>query len=201
MFRLGVTGSIGSGKSTVTKLLKDLGASSSNSDHVAKEILYSMGYVRDALVAHFGTQILDPDGGISRHNLAQVVFNNRNNQKFINNLIHPLVHQETENMMERAERQNDAWFIVDAPLMFESGISEQMDKVLVVTAPDGQRIKRVCERNQMSEQDFLKRDKLQMSQDKKTEKADYIIVNDGSFDDLAAKVEDLFKIFKESKFI
>lgn len=193
MFKLGVTGSIGAGKSTVTRRLAELGAVVSNSDELAKSILFGDAEIQRQLLRRFGTDILDDAGHLSREKLAAAAFQDKTGQDFLNELVHPRVRQATRERMISAEKSGVKLFVVDAPLIFETGLDRELDAVLVVSAPRELRKARVQQRSGISSADFMARNALQWPQARKEARADYVIRNDDSEEMLFRRVDTVFQ--------
>ena len=196
MYILGVTGNIGSGKSTVSDRLAHHGAVVSHSDPLAKEILQNDPEILASLAQRFGTDILDEAGILQKHILAERAFSTRDDQLFLNHLIHPEVRRVTQDRIEIARSQEKLLFVVDAPLLFEAHADSITDGVLVVTADRMFREGRVERRSSISKVDFERRDALQMPIEEKIRRADYIIDNDGTLTELLAKVDIFFRELK-----
>ncbi len=196
MLVLGITGNIGSGKSTVSNRLAELGATVSHSDDLAKEILQNDAGILRQLAQRFGSTILDEAGQLQRHILAEKAFATREDQQFLNQLIHPQVRKATLARMETARQSNELLFIIDAPLLFEAGVDQITDKVLVVTADNVYRQDRIKKRSQISAEDFQRRDGLQLSIEDKINRADYVIYNNGSLSELLVQVDMLYEKLK-----
>lgn len=193
MFILGVTGNIGSGKSTVSDRLAHHGAVVSHSDPLAKEILQNDPEILASLAQRFGADILDEAGVLQKHILAERAFSTRDDQLFLNHLIHPEVRKITLDRIEIARSQGKQLFVVDAPLLFEAHADSITDSVLVVVADRMFREGRVERRSSISKVDFERRDALQMPIEEKIRRADYVINNDGSLSDLLDKVDMFYK--------
>jgi len=193
MYVLGVTGNIGSGKSSVSKRFAEHGAMVSHSDDLAKYLLENDKALLGQLCKHFGDDILDGSGQLQRHILAERAFSSKEGQQYLNQLIHPKVWEATKKRIDVAREQGHVLFIVDAPLLYEAGVDSYTDSVLVVTANDLSRQSRIYERSRISTEDFTRRDKLQMSIEKKMQQADYVIYNDGSLEELFEKVDNLYR--------
>ncbi|MBT3228566.1 MAG: dephospho-CoA kinase [Candidatus Marinimicrobia bacterium] len=193
MYILGVTGNIGSGKSTVSDRLAHHGAIVSHSDPLAKEILRNDPEILASLAERFGTDILNEAGELQKHILAERAFSTRDDQLFLNHLIHPEVRRITLDRIEMARSQGKSLFVVDAPLLFEAHADSITDGVLVVVADRMFREGRVERRSSISKVDFDRRDALQMPIEEKIRRADYVIDNDGTLIELLAKVDIFFK--------
>lgn len=193
MFRLGITGSIGSGKTTVSRRFEELGARLSISDDLAKEILFTDTEIQAALLKKFGDEILNTAGIIDRQKLAATAFRDPQNQQFLNSLVHPRVRQQTLERMNDAVEDGIELFVLDVPLLYEAGVEEILDAVLVVKARVDLRLERVLARGGITAEDFTHRDSLQMPQEEKAERADYVIENEKSLDDLIAKADRVYQ--------
>ncbi|NQV51051.1 MAG: dephospho-CoA kinase [Candidatus Marinimicrobia bacterium] len=192
MYILGVTGNMGSGKSTVSDHLANLGAVVSHSDDLAKEILQNNKEILAALSNRFGSDIFDNFGKLQRHILAERAFASQEDQLFLNHLIHPEVKKITRTRIDTASASHKPMFVIDAPLLFEAHVDSITDSVLVIVADRNFRQGRVAKRSQISTQDFERRDALQMPIEEKIRRAQHVIHNDGSLDELLKKVDALY---------
>ncbi len=175
MLKIGLTGSIGSGKSTIAKAFSVLGVPVYLSDTEAKKIMEDPLLV-EKVVERFSGSILTETGIIDRKKLASIVFNNEEELKWLNSVVHPRVRWHFMRWVE----QNSAkpYIIQESAIMLETGFSSYFDKIIVVTCPLEQRINRVLSRDNMTRQELFERMKHQWPEEKKVEKADYIIIND-----------------------
>jgi dephospho-CoA kinase len=192
MHILGVTGSIGSGKSTVSKHFAGLGAIVSHSDELARYLLENDESILSSLRKKFGEDILDDTGQLRRSILAARAFSSKEGQQYLNQLIHPRVWDATQTRLETARRQGAILFVLDAPLLYEAGVDVYMDSVLVVTADLELRKLRILERSGIAEDDFDRRESLQMPISKKIQLADHVLENNGSLEELKLGVDELY---------
>lgn len=171
---VGLTGGIGSGKTTVAKVFKTLGVPIFNSDVVAKNIINNNKDVVTAIKAEFGNiyknEILD------NSKMANIVFNDKSALKKLNSIIHPKVAVQFKNWIE--EYQNEPIIIKEAAILIESEAYKTMDEIILVTAPEDIRIKRVIKRDNSSQEKVQRRIFAQLSDEAKKEYANYIINND-----------------------
>lgn len=190
--RLGLTGNIGSGKSTVAKLLVAKGAVLIDSDALAKEATQNQS-VLQAIAEKLGSDLVQ-EGQLNREKTASLVFNNKEALKTLNSIVHPWVRQEslkrTKSLLEQA--QPPRVILYDIPLLYENHLEGTVDAVLVVTAPLELRIKRVQERSGLSEKDIRARDKAQLALDLKAKRADYVIENTSNLTNLSLKVDQVW---------
>jgi len=177
MKRVGITGNIGSGKTTVCKVFETIGIPVFYADELARSMLQEPEVV-NSIVQAFGNSVLSQDGKINRTALAQFVFNNKESLQQLNQIIHPLVRGKFEDWA--AARYNFPYIIQEAAILVETGLYKNFDKIIVVSAPETVRIKRVMERDGVSESDVRARGANQLPQEMLEEKADFIIFNNGN---------------------
>lgn len=194
MLKVGVTGGIGSGKSFVSNRLRELGAYIFNADAEAKQILDENHRVQEQLAEEFGTDILNPDGTINKKRLAIRGFANEDAQAVLNAIIHPFVFKKIDTQFDKISQDKKySIFIVDAALIYESGLDQHLDYVIVVTAQLGIRIKRAMERSSLSRDEIQKRIDLQLREETKVEMADFVIENDGTKEHLIEQTDKIYK--------
>ncbi len=176
MRRIGLTGNIGSGKTTICRLFEMLGIPVFYADIHARKLLLHVDVV-EQIVGLFGPEILDGKNQIDRKKLAAIVFNDDNALKRLNAIIHPLVRKE---YTAWEACQNSPYAIQEIAILYESGMSDLFEKVILVTAPAETRIERVCKRDHATRNEVLARMNNQMPEDVLMGKADYKILNDGN---------------------
>ena len=190
MLKIGLTGGIGSGKTSVSKLFKKWGAYILDADAIAKEILNTNEIAQGEIIAEFGSDILNKDGKIEKQKLARIAFQDENHQLRLNTIIHPYVFLIIDSTFDEilANGKHDV-FCVDAALIYESGADTHMDYVVVVTSNLRLRTERVMTRGGLTREEFLKRLDLQWSDDDKIHMADFVIHNNSTQDDLAKEAK------------
>lgn len=191
MTTLGVTGGIGSGKTTVCGFLEEKGARVFYADLEARRLMEEHEGVREDVIEAFGPQSYDGDA-LNREYLAEVVFSSPENVERINAIVHPRVFESFNHAAERAAEEDVELLVHEAALIFESGGDEHLDAVAAVVAPDDDRIARVVERDDTTEAEVRARMSHQLPQDELRRRADYVIENDGSLDDLRRKSNELY---------
>lgn len=190
--RVGVTGNYASGKGTVCKFFEELGAVVIDTDFLAREIVEpgSRGLIQ--MVEAFGKEILDENGTLDRRRFANIVFKNDDLVKKLNEITHPLI---LELVKERSK--GDKIYVINTPLLFESGFDKEMDFNIVVKAEISQVIERGMKRDSISESEIKDRLNFQFSLNKKIELADKVIDNSSSMGKTKRQVSDLWKILTE----
>jgi dephospho-CoA kinase len=191
--RVGLTGGVGSGKSTVAKLLAERGALIIDADAIAREVVEPGTPGFDAVVAAFGESIVGPDGRLDRPALAAIVFGAEARRAELNAIVHPLVGQRTLELAAAAPA--DAVVVYDVPLLAESNMAAGFDFVIVVEASVATRLARLWARG-MAESDARERMAAQASDEQRRAVADVVIDNNGSLDELTARVADVWERVK-----
>jgi dephospho-CoA kinase len=179
LLKVGLTGGIASGKSTINRMLAALGCVTVDADAIVAR-LYRPGEAgHDALVRTYGTEILLPDGEIDRKKLADIAFANAREAQKLNALIHPIVIAEQERMMrDAAEREGDVIFVVEATLLLESGGRQRFARIVVVDVDAETQIARGIGRG-LTREEVTRRIANQMPREERLQQADYIIDNSG----------------------
>jgi len=193
MLRIGLTGGIGTGKSTASKILKGLGAFIFDADKEAKRILLSNEIIKSELISEFGTDIMTVDGNVDNNKLARVAFQDQEHQLILNTIVHPYVFKEIDkNFDKKLDDGKHDIFVVDAALIYESGADTHMDYVIVITALIKTRMERALARQTLSREEILKRMDLQWSEEDKASLADFVIHNDGSEEELRKNIHAIY---------
>ena len=193
MLRVALTGGIGTGKSTASKILMELGAFIFDADREAKNILKNNETIQSELIAEFGTDIMSGDENIDNNKLARIAFQDQDHQLRLNSIIHPYVFQEIDkNFDDALKNGTHDIFVVDAALIYESGADTHMDYVIVITALLKIRMERALQRETLTRDEILKRIDLQWSEEEKIALADFVIHNDGTEKELRDSVTDIY---------
>lgn len=190
---IGLTGGIASGKSTVSKVLSTLGAKIIDADLKAKEISEKDETIKE-IEKTFGKDIIGELGKIDREKLKNIVFSDKEKLKKLNNIIHPKVISEFKKIKENANK-NDI-IIFDVPLLFESKMDKMCDKVILIIADEPTQIKRMIERDGITEVLAKKIIDSQMGLDEKIKKSDILIENNGGLLELNEKIKEIYKNLK-----
>ncbi|MGA3065842.1 MAG: dephospho-CoA kinase [Tepidisphaeraceae bacterium] len=189
---LGLAGGIGSGKSTVARLLAELGCFVIDSDDLTKQAHLRPDVIR-MVQEWWGKETILPDGRIDRKAVARRVFSDEKERQKLEGLLHPIVNQARDEAMTRAIAQNPQFpaFVWDSPLLFETGQHLRCDALIFVEAPLQQRLARLRESRGWDQQELAKREKLQWPLDKKREISDYVIVNTADADYARSQIKEV----------
>lgn len=177
--QIGITGGIGSGKSLVCKIFRCLGAPVYDADSRAKNLMTTDGILVSQIKKEFGILSYNEDGSLNRKYLGQVAFDQKEKLERLNQLVHPRVAADYAGWVQG--HQNYPYIIKEAALLFEAGSYKELDKIIVVTAPEEIRMKRVLQRDtHRTEQDVKNILENQLSEEERLQRADFIITNDES---------------------
>ncbi len=177
MLKIGITGGIGSGKSTVCHIFELIGIPVYYADDRAKFLMQHDVALKTALKKHFGEGLYGDNGQLDRPYLSKLVFGDKEKVALLNSLVHPIVAADSESWLHAQEHLPYA--LKEAALLFESGSYRQLDAIISVTAPLELRIKRVIKRDNTTREAVQARIAHQWPQEKKDALADYLVVNDG----------------------
>lgn len=176
MLKIGITGNIGSGKTTVSKIFEILNVPVFYADDAAKKVMVEDPILIDALKTEFGSEAYFDDGSLNRKHIAGIVFNNETELAKLNAIVHPAVFRAFDNWVDGVK--NAPYVMKEAALLFESSSYKMCDKTIMVTAPLELRLNRVMERDNLSRAEAESRNARQFSEEKKIQLADFVIRND-----------------------
>jgi dephospho-CoA kinase len=188
MYKVGITGGIGSGKSTVCDMLGECGVAIYNADVRAKELMACSAPLRVALIERFGEEVYTAEG-INRSYLAERVFGNAEELAALNAIVHPAVMADFD---EWAESQEGEYVVLESAILFEAGLQDRVDVVVSVLAPEALRVERAIARDGASRESIEARIRSQMSDDERSDRSKYAIV-DIDIEELREDVEQLHR--------
>ncbi|OSS41579.1 Dephospho-CoA kinase [Desulfurella amilsii] len=192
--RIGLTGSIACGKSTVANMLKELGAYIIDADEIAHEALKKTEKPYKQILEVFGFFILDEQGNIDRKKLGSIVLKDKQKLAVLESIIHPYVQQKRKEIEELILQKNkNAMIIYDVPLLFEKHLEGSFDKIIVVYTTKNIQIERLMKRQNLTYDEALNLIKLQVDIEEKKKKADFVIDNSYSLEDTRKQVVEVFK--------
>jgi dephospho-CoA kinase len=193
MLVIGLTGNFGTGKTTVSQMLAELGAVVITADELGHQLLQPNTQAYKEIVATFGKSILNTGGEIDRNKLGQLVFTDTANLTRLNQIMHPRIYDIVRQRIEEYRKSSVKVIVLEAALLIEAGWRPLIDQLWVTIAPEATIAKRLKEARQLSEDQVLVRLHAQMPQNKKAKQADVVIDTDCSLQDLRAKVTELWR--------
>ncbi|NPA51516.1 MAG: dephospho-CoA kinase [Aquificae bacterium] len=195
MLKIGLTGSIGTGKSTVKNLLNELGAYTIDADNIVHHLLTEPPIITK-IEKEFGKEVIS-NKKIDKKKLAQIIFSDPNKKKKLENILHPEVFKTLNHFFEEIQKKDPcAVAVAEVPLMIETGSYKNYDLIILVYAPKELQLKRLIQKG-MSKDEALARINSQMDIEKKKRYADILIENTDTLEELKKKVADTYKILKE----
>jgi dephospho-CoA kinase len=194
MIIVGLTGGVGTGKSTVTNFLRELGAYVVDWDELARKVTRPHSQAWKEIVEHFGNSVLNEDLTINRQKVADIVFSDKRKLAKLNRIVHPWVFEEDERITGEIRSQDpDALIVKDIPLLFEVARHISVDKIVVVSASEQTQLRRLEEKG-ISREDARNRIRSQLPLDKKIKSADFVINNDGGPEETRRQVENIYSL-------
>jgi len=192
MISVGITGGIGSGKSTVARIWESLGAEVVFADDLAKELMRTDPVLIQKLKDTFGKQTYNPDGSLNKPHLIKEAFQ-KNRVKELNSIVHPAMRIEIQNLITQADKAGAELFAYEAAILLNNGRPDYLDLVVLVTSDRNSRLARVSERDSVNEEEVAARMGKQPDFATLTHLADYIINNNGTLDELREKSVNLYQ--------
>lgn len=186
----GLTGGIGSGKTTVSNILRDKGYIVLDADEIGREVTAKGEPLLRMLVKEFGVDIIQENGELDRRKLANITFGDREKTNRLNELVQTsILCRAIAQFHKLSLTEPRKVMFFDVPLLYEAGWDHYMEQVWLVTAPEDVRIERVQIRDGLTEEEIRQRIRLQMSEEEKSQRADVVIENDGGMAKLMSQVE------------
>jgi dephospho-CoA kinase len=198
MVLYGLTGGIGAGKSTVCRLLQELGIAVVVADDVGRQVVAPGSEGLTAIVAAFGPEVLDSNGVLNRRQLGTLVFGEAGKRRQLEDIMHPLVKQHSRAIFAELTQAGVPLIVYESALLFETDRHLEMQGVIVVTASEAQRVARVQRRDGSTEAAVRARLQAQMGEAEKRQRADYVLENDGDLHDLRRQVRALVEMLRQA---
>ena len=192
MLKIGLTGGIGTGKSSVTEAFQSLGAAVINADLLGHDAYLPGTIGFEEVVTEFGQDIVGSDGQIDRKKLGPIVFSDSSKMDRLNEIMHPLIRDLIEERLVTLESNQNKVAVVEAAILIEAGWKSLFDEIWVVISDPEEVINRLRVRNGLSREDAAKRIDSQMSNDERIEHGDVVVENTGSMEDLQTRVNSLW---------
>ena len=191
LFVIGLTGPTGAGKSEVARVWERCGCEIIDADKLSRQAVQPNTACFTALVERFSRAILLPDGNLNRKMLASLAFSTPENTRALNAIVHPAVIQMVNERLQQALERGQTTVVIDAPLLFESGLGERCDVTVAVLASVEQRQMRICKRDRLTCEEAMKRIQVQPSNEYYQDRATKILNNDEDAETLAQKAQSL----------
>jgi dephospho-CoA kinase len=192
MLLVGLTGNIGSGKSTVARMLSERGATIIDADVLARRAVELGTPAHTRIVARWGRAVVAPDGHLDRAALRRVVFADQAQLEELNEIVHPEVERLRERLVDEARARGDRIVVCDIPLLFEKGMADRFDRIVLVDAQRPIRLERLLQDRGLQTTEAMEIIAAQMPAELKRARADYIIENNGTLTQLERRVQDLW---------
>ena len=197
MLIVGLTGGVASGKTAISQILKEEGAYLIDADQIARELVQPHTATWNELIKVFGKEILQEDGSIHRKRLAAKVFSDPEQRNLLNQILHPRIKAEmNRRVKEIGQKDPNAMVVIDAALLIELGDHREMDKVIIVTSTEKQQIERLKKRDGVDQEEAQRILFSQMPLEEKLKVANFVIQNEGSFEETRRRVKEIFQELK-----
>ncbi|EAC5438809.1 dephospho-CoA kinase [Listeria monocytogenes] len=196
---IGLTGSVATGKSTVSNMIQQAGIPLVDADIAARKVVEPGTEGLKEIVAYFGEEILLADGTLNRAKLGEIIFKDKEKREKLNEITHPRVKDYMLEARERFFRAGEELVFFDIPLLFESHLESLVDQIVVVWTTPETELKRLMERNNLTKEDALRRIESQMGIDEKARKSDFVIDNNESLEKTQKQVYTFIERFVKNK--
>ncbi len=197
MLVVGLTGNIASGKSTVARLLSELGATIIDADILARRTVDPGTPAHAAIKERWGSSVVSADGTIDRDALRHIVFGNPDELEALNNIVHPHVRAQRDELVELARARGDQIVVCDIPLLFERGLVDDFDRIVLVDAPRELRFDRLVRERKLDHADAMEMITAQMPSELKRARANYVIDNTSTLQALSQQVEEIWGLLQK----
>jgi dephospho-CoA kinase len=188
-----LTGNIGSGKSTVARLLEERGAYCIRTDEIARKVVEPGTPAYQEIVQAFGRGVLSEDGTLDRSALGRIVFQDEGKRRLLERITHPRIMEEVARLIAEGTQRGVRVIVIEIPLLFETGMDQNFSDIILVIAPESVRFQRVRERDSLDPDEVMKRIQSQIPEEVKIPKAPWVIENSGSLEELKRKVDELWQ--------
>ncbi len=202
MLIVGLTGGVASGKTAVSRALREEGAYIIDADQIARELVQPHKPAWNEIIRAFGKEILQEDGSILRKKLADKIFTDPEQRKVLNRILHPRIKEEIDRRAkEIGQKDPEAIVVIDAPLLVELGMHHKVDRLIVVTSTQIQQMERLKKRDGRSPEEALRLFSSQMLVEEKEKLGDFVIRNEGSLAEMKKRAKEVFKELKKGNLL
>ncbi|HLR74527.1 MAG TPA: dephospho-CoA kinase [Virgibacillus sp.] len=188
---IGLTGGIASGKSTVSSMFNDFNIPVIDADQIARDVVRPGEEAYEKIIAQFGSNIVRPDRTLDRKKLGSIVFADNKRRQQLNNIVHPAIRQKMLQQRDEYVRDGKSSVVLDIPLLFESKLMHYVDKIIVVYVDENIQLKRLIDRDKLTDQEAKQRINSQLPLKEKVEQADATIDNNGTIKQTAAQLKEI----------
>lgn len=188
---IGLTGGIASGKSTVSSMFNDFNIPVIDADQIARDVVRPGEEAYEKIIAQFGSNIVRPDRTLDRKKLGSIVFADNKRRQQLNNIVHPAIRQKMLQQRDEYVRDGKSSVVLDIPLLFESKLMHYVDKIIVVYVDENIQLKRLIDRDKLTDQEAKQRINSQVPLKEKVEQADATIDNNGTIKQTAAQLKEI----------
>jgi len=190
---IGLTGGIGSGKTTVAKNLDQMGVAVVYADQLARDATQVGSLGLESIKKKFGSEMVNSDGSLNRQALGKIVFSDKEKLKTVEQILHPLIAEKTKEIRSKLESQGRQYAIYDVPLLFEKKLEKQFDQIVLVYCEEKVQRERIFKRDLLSADEIELRIRSQMPLREKITKSDFVIYNGGTIEDLLVQTKELLE--------
>lgn len=198
MFKLGLTGGIATGKTTISNYLKTKGIPVLDADEYARKVVEPGTPGLTDIVNTFGKQVLQSDGSLNRKLLGQIIFNDMTARQKLNDITHPRIQQMMTDELQKLSKDKTPLVILDIPLLLENHNIAGADAIMVVTVPESIQLNRLMQRNNLTKEEAQRRIDAQMPLSEKEKLADFIVDNSGTIANTLTQVDKVIQNITES---
>jgi len=192
-YKIAVTGSAGSGKTSVCNRLKELGLKVISADSLARDAVAPDSAVYEKIINYFGTKVLKSDGTLNRQTLRRIMVTDDDARKTLERFVHPEIKNRMQLKMDAAERDGDAVVIVEVPLLFEFDMTDRFDAIVLVISDRELKIRRLMDRDNVSRDEANALLNVQMPDQEKIKRSEFVLNNNGSIDEMIKAVDHVYK--------
>ncbi len=196
MLKVAITGNVASGKSVLAEIWARAGVPLVSADALAREVVEPGTPGLDAVVQAFGPEVLESDGTLNRQEVRNRVFSDPHRRRQLEEILHPLIARRREEWMEEESRKGAGLGVAEIPLLFEVGLEEEFDAVVVVDAPPEERLRRLTEVRGLTKKEALRIMAAQMAPEEKVKRADFVIHNWGTIEELEERALALLDLLR-----
>lgn len=197
--RIGLTGGIACGKSTVSNMLRSMGALIVDADVIAREVVAPGEEAWQQIIDCFGIEMLLENQEIDRGKLGALVFSDEEARKKLNGIVHPAVRKRMNEQAQAGEEAGEKVIIMDIPLLFESSLEHLVEQIIVVYCPEGVQMERLMKRNEFTKEEAINRIKSQIPIEEKKKRGDFVIDNSGTIEETEKQIAGLYSLLLQNQ--